>query len=98
MREIVHREGFRGLYRGYLVSLMTYAPNSALWWASYTGFYRKSVEMDILTLTRLPLPLLQAMCGMTGGLLAAVLTNPLDVFRTRYQVMVCVALMTFYQY
>ena len=85
-REIVHREGVIGLYRGYLVSLLTYAPNSALWWAAYTGFYRKSVEMNLLATRELPLPLVQAMCGMAGGLLAAVLTNPLDVFRTRYQV------------
>lgn len=86
VREIIHREGVRGMYRGYLVSLMTYAPNSALWWALYTGFYRKSMEWQLLSSGMVPLSLVQAVCGMCGGLLAAVLTNPLDVFRTRYQV------------
>ncbi len=82
--DIIHSEGIRGLYRGYLVSLLTYAPNSALWWGSYTGFYRKAMEKEAIR--SLPVPVVQALCGMSGGLLAAVCTNPLDVFRTRYQV------------
>jgi len=84
VRDIVGQKGVQGLYRGYLVSLLTYAPNSALWWAAYTGFYQRVVLSEVLD--KLPLPVLQALCGMAGGLLAAVLTNPLDVFRTRYQV------------
>lgn len=88
-REIVQREGVKGLYRGYMISLMTYAPNSALWWALYTGFYRKSMESELLSPETVPLLLVQALCGMCGGLLSATLTNPLDVFRTRYQVSVC---------
>lgn len=86
VKEIVQREGLRGLYRGYLVSLLTYAPNSALWWAAYTGFYRKAMETNLLATRDLPLPLVQSVCGMAAGLLAAVVTNPVDVFRTRYQV------------
>ena len=86
VRDIVNRNGVQGLYRGYLVSLLTYAPSSAVWWASYTGFYRRVMESEVLR--QLPLPVVQALCGMAGGLLSAVLTNPLDVFRTRYQVRV----------
>ena len=85
-REIVQRNGVKGLYRGYLVSLMTYAPNSALWWALYAGFFRKSMELEFLSSGDVPLLLVQAFCGMCGGVLAATLTNPLDLFRTRYQV------------
>ena len=84
VQEILRREGMRGLYRGYHISLLTYAPNSALWWAFYAGFYRKSMEQDLLP--SLPIAAVQAMCGVCSGLLAATLTNPLDVFRTRYQV------------
>ena len=82
--EILRTEGIRGLYRGYSVSLMTYAPNSALWWMSYGGMFRKAVEMGFTE--TLPIPAVQACCGVCSGLLAATLTNPLDVIRTRYQV------------
>ena len=84
MKEILHREGVHGLYRGYHVSLLTYAPNSALWWAFYAGFFKKAMESQIFPWA--PIPLVQASCGVCSGLLAATLTNPLDVFRTRYQV------------
>lgn len=84
VREILHREGLRGLYRGYFISLLTYAPNSALWWAFYAGFFKKAMDSQVFSSA--PIPLVQASCGVGSGLLAATLTNPLDVFRTRYQV------------
>lgn len=87
VREKFHREGMRGLYRGYHVSLLTYAPNSGLWWAFYAGFYRKAMEIQLIH--SIPIPLVQASCGICSGLLASTLTNPLDVFRTRYQVVGC---------
>lgn len=32
----IHRlEGVRGFYRGYIPSIVTYAPSSAIWWGSY---------------------------------------------------------------
>lgn len=82
--EIIHREGLRGLYRGYHVSLLTYAPNSALWWACYAGFYRKAMQLFPTG----SIPLVQASCGVCSGLLTATLINPMDVFRTRYQVLI----------
>lgn len=82
--EIFRKEGLQGLYRGYHVSLLTYAPNSALWWAFYAGFYRRMMELQLMP--GAPIPLVQATCGVCSGLLAATITNPLDVFRTRYQV------------
>ena len=84
--EIFRKEGLRGLYRGYHVSLLTYAPHSALWWALYAGFYKRAMEMQLFPSA--PIPLVQATCGVCSGLLAATVTNPLDVFRTRYQVCV----------
>jgi len=83
LQDIVRKEGFPGLYRGYLVSMMTYAPNSALWWMFYSGFFRKNVEWGVAAVC--PIWLVQVGCGVTSALLAATLTNPLDVVRTRYQ-------------
>lgn len=35
LRTIVRVEGVRGLYRGFSISLLTYAPSSATWWSTY---------------------------------------------------------------
>lgn len=83
-REIVSREGLKGLYRGYGVSLLAYAPNSALWWSCYGGFYKLNAERGLTSV--LPIPLVQMYCGVLSAVVASVLTNPLDVIRTRYQV------------
>ena len=91
VRDVLRQEGFAGLYRGYAVSMMTYAPNSALWWMFYSGFFRRTAEWEMIKVC--PLPLLQAGCGVTSALVAATLTNPLDVVRTRYQVVHCVLFM-----
>ncbi|XP_023515338.1 solute carrier family 25 member 44-like [Cucurbita pepo subsp. pepo] len=34
-RKILNADGLRGLYRGFGISIMTYAPSNAMWWASY---------------------------------------------------------------
>ena len=83
-REIFQQEGLRGFYRGYGVSLLTYAPNSALWWSFYSSSFKLSVDCGVTEV--LPVPLVQAGSGVCSAVLASVLTNPLDVIRTRYQV------------
>ncbi|KAG9143284.1 hypothetical protein Leryth_010210 [Lithospermum erythrorhizon] len=35
-RKILHSDGPRGLYRGFGISILTYAPSNAVWWASYS--------------------------------------------------------------
>lgn len=35
-RKILNADGLRGLYRGFGISILTYAPSNALWWASYS--------------------------------------------------------------
>jgi solute carrier family 25 protein 44 len=34
-KDIYHTDGLRGFYRGYVASLFTYVPSSALWWTFY---------------------------------------------------------------
>lgn len=84
VREILRTEGVRGLHKGYSVSLVTYAPNSALFWSAYSMLYRRGMEAGLGGV--LPMPLIQGSCGVISGVTAACLTNPLDVLRTRYQV------------
>lgn len=40
--QIAKTHGVRGFYRGYLISLSTFVPNSALWWGFYDRFCRES--------------------------------------------------------
>ncbi|KAK6148733.1 hypothetical protein DH2020_016258 [Rehmannia glutinosa] len=35
-RKILNTDGIRGLYRGFGISILTYAPSNAAWWASYS--------------------------------------------------------------
>ncbi|XP_072982366.1 uncharacterized protein [Typha latifolia] len=35
-RKILTSDGIRGLYRGFGMSILTYAPSNAVWWASYS--------------------------------------------------------------
>lgn len=35
-RKIIRNDGVRGLYRGFGISILTYAPSNAVWWASYS--------------------------------------------------------------
>ncbi|KMT17888.1 hypothetical protein BVRB_2g034190 [Beta vulgaris subsp. vulgaris] len=39
-RKILRVDGIRGLYRGFGISALTYAPSSAVWWGSYSVAYR----------------------------------------------------------
>ncbi|CAK9158083.1 unnamed protein product [Ilex paraguariensis] len=39
-RKILKSDGIRGLYRGFGLSVVTYSPSSAVWWASYGSSQR----------------------------------------------------------
>eukprot|EP01134_Creolimax_fragrantissima_P002689 CFRG2689T1 len=86
-RDIIKTNGVRGLYRGFMPSITMYAPSSGIWWATY-GFVQKNANSRLVHTTedgekfRVPV---QAISGMTAGMTAAVLTNPLDVLKTRIQ-------------
>lgn len=83
MKEIHARHGFPGYYRGYWISVCTYAPNSALWW----GFYQWYIDLLSKVLPHsIPALMVQACSAPAAGLSAAVLTNPIDVVRARVQV------------
>ena len=96
-RLIVQQEGIRGLYRGFGASVATFVPSSAMWWSAY-GAYQKTLwhqyeqitgshasgalqarsSKEVLTV--------QTMSALLAGCTSAVLTNPLDVIKTRLQV------------
>ena len=82
IRTIYQRDGPRGFYRGYLAALCNYVPSSACWW----GFY--SAYQEAFTAMNTPLPHTAVQCGaaVLSGCTTSLITNPLDLIRTRVQV------------
>ncbi|XP_008335537.1 solute carrier family 25 member 44b [Cynoglossus semilaevis] len=83
MAQIFAADGFRGFYRGYFASLLTYIPNSAVWWPFY-HFYAE--QLSNLAPSNCPHLILQAMAGPLAAATASTVTNPMDVVRARIQV------------
>ncbi|KAJ0056817.1 hypothetical protein NL108_018213 [Boleophthalmus pectinirostris] len=83
MRQIFVADGLRGFYRGYVASLLTYIPNSAVWWPFY-HFYAE--QLSRLAPSDCPHLLLQAVAGPLAAATASTVTNPMDVVRARVQV------------
>ncbi len=102
-KTIVRTEGLQGLYRGFGMSILTYAPSNALWWASYCvaqrsmwmslgyrGGASSSSDNNILP----PAPPssavvvgVQGLSAAVAGGVSALVTTPFDTIKTRLQVL-----------
>lgn len=54
MAQIFAADGFRGFYRGYVASLLTYIPNSAVWWPFYHFYAGKQLKSLHCTFCKIP--------------------------------------------
>lgn len=93
IKNIWKTEGFHGYFRGYYAYLMVYGPNSAIWWASYEAFkklFHASFSFSE-NVTGIQIPwrtsLNHLLSGAVAGICSVVVTNPLDVARTRIQLL-----------
>jgi solute carrier family 25 protein 44 len=99
IRAVYLADGFIGFYRGFLSSLIMYIPSSMVFWAVYYETllrlkkeqasrltHGKSNDFSALPQSEQNLLFLQAISGASGGMAAAVVTNPLEVMRIRIQV------------
>ncbi|KAL1810596.1 hypothetical protein DCAR_0730303 [Daucus carota subsp. sativus] len=95
-RKILRADGIRGLYRGFGISILTYAPSNAVWWASYSvtqrlvwGGVSCYSENGVNTLrpdSRTVITVQGVSAAMAGGV-SAVITMPFDTIKTRLQVL-----------
>ncbi|KAL6894107.1 hypothetical protein ACP4OV_008205 [Aristida adscensionis] len=92
-RKIIQADGLRGLYRGFGLSVMTYSPSSAVWWASY-GSSQRIIWSALGYLndkedapSQLKIVGVQATGGVIAGAVTSCVTTPIDTIKTRLQVM-----------
>lgn len=93
-RKVMKSDGVRGLYRGFGLSVMTYSPSSAVWWASYGSsqrviwrFLGHGTKSDQPAPSQGTIVLVQGAGGIFAGAMASCITTPLDTIKTRLQVM-----------
>ena len=82
---IYRKDGIKGYYRGYFASVSTYVPSSASWWTFYHVF-QDIYGVIIPTHIGVPHTLVQCAAAMSSGCASCLITNPLDLIRTRVQV------------
>ncbi len=96
-KTIVRADGIRGLYRGFGMSILTYAPSNALWWASYCVTqrsvwmslgYRSNNGSDIAAPPSSAVVVgVQGLSAACAGGVSALVTTPFDTIKTRLQVL-----------
>lgn len=86
-RKILFSEGVRGLYRGFGMSILTYAPSNAVWWSSYSLAQRAiQGHFGHFGETTGSIAVQGISAAMASGL-SAVVTMPIDTVKTRFQVL-----------
>ncbi|OMO86487.1 Mitochondrial carrier protein [Corchorus olitorius] len=102
-RKILYADGPKGLYRGFGISILTYAPSNAVWWASYSVAHRliwsglgcpigKKDESSVISGCgfKPDSKALLAVQGLSAAMasgVSALITMPLDTIKTRLQVL-----------
>ncbi|KAL6528817.1 hypothetical protein OROMI_028993 [Orobanche minor] len=98
-RKIINADGVRGLYRGFGISILTYAPSNAVWWASYSvahrviwgsigcSWCRKSDNGGGYRPDGKAVVAVQGFSAAVASGASALVTMPLDTIKTRLQVL-----------
>jgi len=84
VRRIAAQDGVAGFWRGFCISVGSQVPTSAVQMAGYE-YFRKLIPKHSTTLTR-ESSTTHLLAGGLAGALSVIVTNPLDVLKTRLQV------------
>jgi hypothetical protein len=80
---VARLEGFRGLYKGYLLTLASFGPFSACYFASFEALKHSLFGLHA---AQTPSGSQAFVCGATANAIACFLTQPLEVVKTRVQI------------
>ncbi|KAK6912845.1 Mitochondrial substrate/solute carrier [Dillenia turbinata] len=99
-RKIMYSDGPRGLYRGFGLSILTYAPSNAVWWASYAVahrvtwnglgcYYGRKYDYGCggFRPDSAAVVAVQGLSAAMASGVSALITMPLDTIKTRLQVL-----------
>lgn len=90
INDILRKDGIRGFYRGFGMSLFSSMPIGLFWWGSYSGMQHcvqnKLHQEGFETQDIYVRGFTQVVSGVTAAVVAATTTQPLDVVKTRVQV------------
>jgi len=96
VKSILNQEGLGGFFRGFTPYMIVYGPGSAIWWVAYEWSKRAlnpilpsdpELAKSASTLTHLKKAFSHLICGSMAGVASVIITNPLDVARTRLQLL-----------
>ncbi|CEM11130.1 unnamed protein product [Vitrella brassicaformis CCMP3155] len=79
IKHIYSQQGLRGFFRGWGVAAAVYTPFSAVWWSCY------ETSKDVLSHLTWPAAAVHLASGLVAGAMAAFVTQPVDVLKTRVQ-------------
>ncbi|KAJ9702078.1 hypothetical protein PVL29_004023 [Vitis rotundifolia] len=101
--KILYSDGLRGLYRGFGISILTYAPSNAVWWSTYSIAHRliwggigcyssnKDENGGVIGSSFKPdsksMVAVQGLSAAMASGVSALITMPLDTIKTRLQVL-----------
>ena len=96
VKNILETEGVSGFFRGLYPYLIVYGPGSAIWWMAYE--WSKKLLNPVLpsdpqlagspnVSDHFKKAMSHLVCGSLAGIASVAVTNPLDVARTRLQLM-----------
>lgn len=83
---ITKAEGILGLYRAFPIHQMTWMPFNACYFMLYEKFKALCINSGYADVNDHLEPIAQVCSGGSAGLIAAAITNPMDVLKTRLQV------------
>lgn len=94
IRHVWKTEGLGGFYRGFLPYMIVHGPGSAVWWAFYEATkhglnnFRNTIKLNENRSSSLAGDAVTTLLsGVVAGVASCVITNPLEVAKTRMQLL-----------